>query len=270
MASVAQSGIAEDRAAREPGVAAFIDRWIYVFMAALFVATVLVGFVPDSIAKVSGIEAGIRPPFPAVLHVHAVLMGSWLLLLLTQTVLMATGRPAIHKQLGIAGMVLAPAMVLTGFVLVPTMVRYNWPLIAALPPQDAETTRKFVGSLVAAQIAAGAMFAVFVALALRARKTDFETHKRLMILATAIPLPAAIDRIDWLPSTYPASDLAPALYTVLWIAPMLVWDLVRHRRLQRAYVIWFAIFVPVTFVVNCLWWSPWWIGIAQRLMGVSG
>src|SRR6185503_18248285 len=98
-----------------------IDRWIYVFTAASFLAVVLAGFVPDSLAKLGAIHAGQRPPFPLVLHIHAVLMGSFLLLLLTQTVLVATGRRAWHMQLGIAALVLTPAIVITGFVLVPTI-----------------------------------------------------------------------------------------------------------------------------------------------------
>jgi uncharacterized membrane protein len=59
-----------------------IDRWIYVFMAAWFIVIVLVGFIPDAMMKVAMVKAGARPPFPMVLHLHAVLMGSFLLLLL--------------------------------------------------------------------------------------------------------------------------------------------------------------------------------------------
>jgi hypothetical protein len=60
-----------------------IDRWIYVIMAALFIAIVLVGFIPDSLGKIAAVGAGQRPPFPLIMHVHAVLMGSFLLLVLT-------------------------------------------------------------------------------------------------------------------------------------------------------------------------------------------
>ena len=76
--------------------------------------------------KVGLVQAGARPPFPLVLHMHAVLMGSFLLLLLAQTWLMATGRRALHMQLGVLGMVLAPALVVVGFVLAPTMYHQMW------------------------------------------------------------------------------------------------------------------------------------------------
>src|SRR5215207_1373256 len=87
-----------------------VDRWIFVFMAAWFIAIVLAGFIPDSLDKVAAVQAGERPPFPLVLHMHAVLMGSFLLLLLAQSWLMATGRTAQHMRLGVLAMVLAPAL----------------------------------------------------------------------------------------------------------------------------------------------------------------
>src|SRR3954468_14488233 len=82
-----------------------LDRWIFVFMAVWFIAITLAGFIPDSIMKVGMVQAGARPPFPTVLHMHAVLMGSFLLILFTQTWLMATGRRGLHMQLGVLGMV---------------------------------------------------------------------------------------------------------------------------------------------------------------------
>src|SRR5689334_3205068 len=79
-----------------------IDRWIYVFTAACFIAIVFAGFIPDSFEKLAAIQAGQRPPFPVILHVHAVLMGSFLLLLLGQAVLVAMDKRNWHMQLGVA------------------------------------------------------------------------------------------------------------------------------------------------------------------------
>lgn len=246
------------------------DRWIFVFMAGFFLVTTLVGFVPTSLAKIAAVEAGQRAAFPPILHIHAVLMGSWLTLLLTQTLLMATGRPAIHKKLGVASVILAPAIVLTGFVLVPTMYGQVWTAAREVPPEMVSQMQDlvaFVGNIALLQIRAGVLFALFVALALRARKTDPGTHKRLMILATVIPLPAAIDRISWLPHSFPESAYSADLYVLAWIAPMFAWDLVRQRRIHRAYIVWLAGFVPGALVVNLLWGSAWWQSVVPRLMG---
>jgi hypothetical protein len=262
----------------EPSVATtsltrLIDRWIYVLMAALFVVTALVGFIPTSIGKVMAVRAGMSPPLPVVLHIHAALMGSWLLLLLAQATLMATGKRALHMQLGIAGMVLAPAMVATGFILVPTMVAYNWALIEAAPPEalqwGAERTKMFLSSLVAAQLTTGVLFVIFVAWAMKVRRSDSEMHKRLLFLATAIPLAAAIDRMPFLPISYPESPLSPLGWPLVWIMPMFVWDFMRLRRIHRAYLAWGALYLPAAVVVYLLWWSPGWIAFVQRLLGLS-
>ena len=270
---VLEVGSPHDIGAAAPTLAQVIDRWIYVIMAALFVVTALIGFVPRSIGKAMAVQAGQLPPFPLVLHVHALLMGSWLVLLLVQTILMARGKRSFHMQLGVAAMLLAPAMVATGFVLVPAMVQYNWALIPVTPsdllPWGVERTQKFLSSLVAAQISAGVLFAVFVAWAMLVRRTDAGMHKRLLILATAIPLPAAIDRIAWLPNSYPESPLSPLGWPVVWVLPMFLWDLARLRRVHRAYLAWFAIYIPSAVVVYMLWWSPGWIATAQRLVGVA-
>src|SRR6476660_2905243 len=141
-----------------------IDRWIYVFMAAWFIVIVLVGFIPDAMMKVALVKAGARPPFPLILHVHAVLMGSFLLLLLAQTWLMATGRKALHMQLGVLGMVLAAALVVAGFVLAPTMYYQVWGGATFGPPEVRKALAPvvpLVENILLLQISAGLMFAVF-------------------------------------------------------------------------------------------------------------
>ena len=126
-------------------ITAATDRWIYVFMAAFFIAITLTGFVPDSLAKLAAIEAGARPPFPLVLHVHSVLMGLFLLLLLAQTTLAATGRLHYHQRLGLAAVVLAPAIVVAGFILVPTMHHQIWSGLQAAPVKAQAEIQALIG-----------------------------------------------------------------------------------------------------------------------------
>jgi len=248
-----------------------VDRWIFVGMAVWFLAIVLTGFIPDSIMKIGMVRAGERPPFPIVLHMHAGLMGSFLLLLLAQTWLMATGRREYHKQLGLASFVLAPALVIVGFVLAPTMYHQTYDLMQAAPP---EGQAKYLQTLSVSenikliQLYIGLLFSVFLVIGLRARKRDAGLHKRMMILATAIPLPAGIDRIEWIPSSLPGSPLTPILFTIVAVSPMFVWDVVRNRSIHRAYWIWLGLFLPVGVVVFALWDKPWWHSAAKWLMGV--
>lgn len=264
---------------REPGSdvlsgtprANVIDRWIFVGMAVWFLAIVLTGFIPDSIMKIEMVRAGERPPFPIVLHMHAVLMGSFLLLLLAQAWLMATGRREYHMQLGLASFVLAPALVIAGFVLAPTMYHQTFDLMQAAPPEGQEKYRQALSvseNIKLIQLYIGLLFSVFLVIGLRARKRDAGLHKRMMILATAIPLPAGIDRIEWIPSSLPGSPLTPILFTMVAVSPMFVWDVVRNRRVHRAYWIWLGLFLPVAVVVIRLWDKPGWHSAAKWMMGV--
>jgi hypothetical protein len=273
MATLAEVGLEGPSPRASEGAAQFIDRWIWVFTAALLMATVLAGFVPDSIEKVGLIEAGKRPPFPPILHAHAVLMASWMTLLLTQTTLMATGHRRFHMQLGLAGMVLAPAIVVAGALLVPTMYHANWaaahaanPALAAgaVPPK-----MNFATNILLNQLRVGLLFPIVVGLGLLARRTDAGLHKRLMILATTLPMGAAISRIDWLPSSVPGSGATIDLLPMLLVLPMFGWDIFRLRRVHRAYVIWLTLLLPFLVADALLWNAPWWFAIVPRLMGVA-
>jgi hypothetical protein len=274
MATIAESvGLREARPDMLSGTprAHAVDRWIFVFMAAWFVAIVLAGFIPDSLMKVGMVRAGQRPPFPLVLHMHALLMGSFLLLLLAQTTLAAVGRVDLHRRLGLAGMVLAPALVIVGFILAPTMYHQLWNGAQSAPPGVREAMQKqllVVENILLLQLRIGILFSVFVALAIKARGRNAGMHKRMMILATAMALPAGIDRIPWLATSMPVSPLSPDLYTLVAIAPMFVWDVLRNRSVHPAYVLWLAINLPFAVAVHGLWDTEWWHQTARQIMGV--
>lgn len=249
-----------------------IDRWIFVGMAVWFIAIVLTGFIPDSIMKVGLVQASLRPPFPVVLHMHAVVMGAFLLTLLAQSWLMATGRRGYHMQLGIFGFGLAALLVAVGLVLVPTIYHQVWngahfgppsvraKLLARLPELD---------DIMLMQIQVGLLFPLFLGIAFKAREHHPGLHKRLMFLATAIPLAAGIVRIAALPETMPWSPLSLQLYVLLSVSPMFGWDVIRNRRIHEAYWIWLAVYVPVSVLINLLWDTPWWHATARHIMGVG-
>jgi hypothetical protein len=270
MATVAETDIGK---ARPANLASSVDRWIYVFTAALFVVVVLVGFVPDSIAKMEAVRAGTRPPFPMILHVHAVLMGVWLMLLLAQTTLMATHRANFHKQLGIAAFVLAPALVIVGVILVPTMRLEMANAILHGPPEVAERLRPALDrtlNIMLVQIRIGVAFALLIGLGLWARRQHSALHKRLMILGTVSTLPAALDRITWLPSSLPDDPLTTSLYPLALIAPMFAWDLFRLKKVHPAYLIFLSVSLALAIPVHMLWGEPWWREMALQLLGISG
>jgi hypothetical protein len=248
-----------------------IDRWIFVFMAAWFIAIVLIGFLPDAVMKVEMVRAGLRPPFPPIMHVHAVLMGSFLLLLLAQTIMVATGRSELHKQVGIVGMVLAAALIAVGVMLAPTMYYQTWNALQAAPAAARGQLQELLSiqeNILLLQLVAGILFGVFITMALLARNWNSGFHKRMILLATAVPIAASIDRMWWLPNTFPGGTLSTDGYILLIVAPLFAWDVIRNKRVHEAYLVWLAIFLPTALLMNHLWDTPGWHATARHIMGL--
>ena len=198
-------------------------------------------------------------------------MGSFLLLLLAQSVMMATGRCALHKQVGVAAFVLVPALVVVGIILAPTIYHQVWagahfgpsPVRAALTPVIPR-----LENILLLQLHAGILFALFMTMALSVRRANSGFHKRMIFLATAIPLAASIDRMEWLPNTFPGSPMSTDGYILLAVAPLFVWDLIRNRRVHEAYWVWIAIYLPASLLMYRLWDTPAWHATARHIMGV--
>src|ERR1700723_355259 len=53
-------------------------------------------------------------PITAMVHVHGLVMTAWILLFLTQTLLVAKGRTDLHRKLGVTGALLAVVVVALG------------------------------------------------------------------------------------------------------------------------------------------------------------
>lgn len=272
MATVLRQPVPEDRLQDHlsgTSRAHALDRWIYVVNAALFLVIVLVGFIPDSLMKLGMIDAGKRLPFPPILHVHAVLMGSYLLFLLSQTWLVATGRTERHRALGIIGAVLAAALVVVGSILAPTMYHQvtgalertpaagQGPLLQLLPRME---------NILLLQAQAGMLFTLFTALGLAMRNRNPGLHKRMMIMAPAMAIGAAFARMTWLPQTMPVSPVSIQLYQLLAIAPLFTWDVIRNHRVHRAYWIVGVAYLGMCLLVNRLWDTPGWHAFAQGML----
>jgi hypothetical protein len=271
MSTITSTLASEKNPSSQGTLAQTIDRWIFVFTAAAFIVITLAGFIPDSLDKIAAVNAGERPPFPLVLHAHAVLMGTFLMVLLGQSILQATGQRKYHRRLGIAGIAVAMTLVVVGFILVPTMYKQVWSATQTAPPEAQaaiqQGLREF-GDIMLLQLQIGILFPTFLAIALSARKSDPGLHKRMVLLSIVPALAASLDRMTWLPTSLPDSPLTPYLYPLVAIAPLFIWDVFRSRGVHKAYLIWAALMIPSAVLVFNLWGSEWWHSIAPRLGGV--
>jgi hypothetical protein len=254
----------------ESSFAAVADRWIWVFMAALFFVTVLAGFIPTSISKLDAVSTGARPPLPGFMHFHAFVMGVWITLLLAQSSLMATGNRSLHMKLGIVSVVLIPAVIIGMVGVAGANITQLATIAPGLLPEDALNERRaLLSNLIIGQTRSVFLFGVLTFWAVLVRKDDPETHKRLMFFATIAPLSAAIDRMAWLREIGPEPPLFQDITQLVWFAPLFIYDLWRRGRLHRAYVIGIAISLPFIVFRHVATDTDWWLAFAPTIFGIQ-
>jgi hypothetical protein len=195
------------------------DRMFYVGMAIFAAAIVFAGF--SRTYYLRGVFG--RPEIGLLRHVHGFLFTSWLVLLLVQVSLVAAKRTDIHRRLGVAGGVLAVLMVVAGVTL-----GINAASQGHSPPG--------LNPLVFLVIPLGDMlvFATMVVAGFYYRRQS-ETHKRLMVMATLVLLPAAVAR---LPFAFILATGPLAFYGLpdLLLLACIGYDTIVHRRLHPAYL----------------------------------
>jgi hypothetical protein len=212
-----------------------LDRWFYATMAIVFASAAIIGFTPNSLAILDGTKE--TPPL--LVHLHAVAMSSWLLLLSTQATLVASGNLRFHKRLGMVSLVLAP-------IIVAIMIMLAFPLF-----QGGEHTYG-VGVI---QIKRVTLFSSFFLLAIFARNHDSESHKRLMFLATLVVMDAAVNRMRWfLPDFGLTNRMAlTRAYELVLLVPLLTYDWMKTGQIHRVYLIGVPIIVAFSVVGSILW-----------------
>jgi hypothetical protein len=86
------------------------DHYFFSIMSLLMLVSVFIGF-----ARSYFLAGVFRAPLPSpIVHIHGAAFTAWILLLVTQTSLVAAGRTDIHRRLGIAGFLLGCLMVVLG------------------------------------------------------------------------------------------------------------------------------------------------------------
>lgn len=136
-------------------------------------------------------------PLSLMLHLHGALGTAWLLLLVTQTSLVAVGRRDIHRRTGIAGAVIAIAIVLLGLAVALNAVHFGRTNPGTLPP----------ARLLAVQFATISLFATFATLGI-INRANAAAHKRFMLLATISMSLPALARIARTIHTWPLPPTA--------------------------------------------------------------
>ena len=173
----------------------------YMSLAAFMSLIVVAGFWPTYYGQ---ILKGI-PDRPWVVHLHGLVFTGWMVLLITQVILAATGRTQAHRALGSIGIAYGFLILALGLV-----ISVAAPVIHIHEGQ--QTVDQAAGFMI---IPLGDMvlFAAFFIPAVIYRRQP-EIHKRLILLATTALLFAAAGRMS--------AAITMPVAVLIWLSPILI------------------------------------------------
>ncbi len=164
-----------------------------------------------------------KPPFSALVHVHAFAFTLWVLLFFAQTTLIAVERADLHRRLGKAGAVLAGVMIVRGYAVAVGGARHGRGAGGPFPDALA---------FLVVPLADITLFAGFVTAALYYRRQR-EMHQRLMLLANIGGLMwPAITRLPYVRGRFPLMFGLLALFVLAGPA----YELATRRRVHPVFL----------------------------------
>jgi hypothetical protein len=183
-----------------------IERWYFTAFSFSMIVVVAAGFLPSLLST-----SGRRAPLSMLAATHGVASCAWIGIFLVQATLIARGRIATHRRVGVAAVCLAALMIPLGYATCISMVRRGFDLSGDLKvDRDPALAVIFpLGDLI--------IFAVLVTAAVAYRRRP-DMHKRLMLFATIILLPAPLAHLighsPWL-AALPAPIIGIPIFVLL-------------------------------------------------------
>jgi hypothetical protein len=229
------------------------DHRLYTWFAIVMPLLVLLGFARTYYLK--GVFSG--PALPSLLvHLHGAVMTSWVVLFVVQVWLVASRRTRVHQRLGVIGAVLALLVLGVGLsTAVFAAARGSSPG----PPALQFLVVPFFDMF---------LFAIFVGGALYFRRR-MDIHKRLMLLAAATLLTAAVARIP-LNFILNGGPLVFFGLTDLCLVAFVLFDTLKQRKLHPVFLWGTLLFIgsqPLRLVLSGteLWtqFATWLVGFAK-------
>lgn len=201
------------------------DRVFYSSLAIALALVVFVGFAPTYYLR----PLDPTPPptvtgatsLSVLAHIHGAVFTGWVLLFVIQTALIANHRVSVHRRFGMAGAVLALAMVIVAITTAIAAAARG-----SAPPGGDPL------SFLAIPLFDMVVFPIFVGAALLNRRNK-EAHKRLMLLAYVSIITAGIARWPGVVALGPPVFFGMSLVIVLIGA---IYDFISRRRVHPVYI----------------------------------
>ena len=197
------------------------------------------------------------PAIPGYLFLHGIVLTSWFTWLCVQTLLIRSGRTALHRRLGVAGAVLAAALPFAGLLATAGVVgrvvaigidlNADASVLVGIGVSGVPVVQ-FLSGVVWSNLSSAVSFAVLAWTGLLLRRRP-AAHKRLMLLATIAILGPALARLARLP--YFGGEGGPFVLIVTFalLGVVIVHDVATMRKIHPATVL--GILFPVGLFVVC-------------------
>lgn len=227
------------------------DARFYLTMVVIAAVLIFLGFAPSFYLK-SVIHA--PPPLSLLTVVHGVVFTGWMALFITQVSLIATKRPALHRQLGVVGGVLFGTVVTLGV----------WTAITAGRLGHAPPGAPPALSFMALPLMAIAVALLLVVLALWNRQRS-AWHKRLMLASVFIMTGPGTGRLAIPLGLAPYGPQIALVVAELLLAVAMIYDYRSHKSVHRAYWMAAAMFITLHVAVTWAFTSPVWLAFARTV-----
>jgi hypothetical protein len=234
------------------------ERRFFTWMSAAMGAVTFAGF--SRTYYLAGFHDAPIPVLTPVIHLHGALSTAWIVLLILQARLIANGRRDIHRRMGMAGLGVAAAILVTG-------------IFIALHSQRRVHTLETAGTLADPYVflifpfVSVGLFAAFVALGI-ARRNRPDAHKRYMLLATSSLIVPALARLVTLVTQGAVPGVVGATVVVnVFLVAMVIHDFSTRGRLHPVTLWGGTVTVASEMLRFAIGYSEPWQNFARMLMG---
>lgn len=225
--------------------------------ALLMLAMVLVSFPATYFAPVLTGSARFAPIF----HIHGMAFFAWIGLYAWQTHLIASGRVARHRELGLWGLALSGLMVGLGWALAIAAIQRRIANGEAHPFDNALYNVIDISS-----------FTILMAASIASVTRHIDWHRRFTLAAAVALVGPAISRWFYatpLPPLPPFTDFAPNIIADLFLVALAVHDRRTLGRIHPVTLICLIVMVPIHLLTPFAVSSAWWRAIAPGLLTIT-
>lgn len=241
------------------------SRRFFFWMAVVFVLIAFGGFAPSYWSQLG--TANFHPP--PIMHIHGALLFTWTLFYLAQTAWVASGRTAVHRSWGLAGISLFTLVICSILVFLVTVLRLG----EAHGFGDAN--RRFAAVTFCGVLM---MIALFIPALANIRRP--EIHKRLMYSLMAGMMTPAIARVFLAFLAPPGASesgppppfvaIPPSIVAALLIVVAMIYDWKTQRRWYPVYLYGIALTIFSNVLAVLIAPTGAWLAFAGFLQGLAG